>query len=70
MLILTSIFLFENKVLYLQPNNIVRNKYEQINNIPMKINNLLSTSTGGGLNWDVLLEQYQREFDTHSPMLM
>lgn len=55
----------------MQPNNIVRNKYEQINNIPMKINNLLSTSTGGGLNWDILLEQYQREFDTHSrPFLL
>lgn len=37
----------------------------------MKINNLLSTSTGGGLNWDILLEQYQREFDTHSrPFLL
>jgi hypothetical protein len=28
--LLTSIFKFENKVLSLQPNNIVRNKYEQI----------------------------------------
>ena len=55
----------------MQPNNIVRNKYEQINNIPMKVNNLLSTSTDGGLNWDILLEQYQREFDTHSrPFLL
>lgn len=37
----------------------------------MKVNNLLSTSTDGGLNWDILLEQYQREFDTHSrPFLL
>ena len=28
----------------------------------MKVNNFLSTSTDGGLNWDILLEQYQREY--------
>lgn len=49
----------------------MRNKYEQINNIPMKVNNLLSTSTDGGLNWDILLEQYQREFNSQSkPFLL
>ena len=37
----------------------------------MKVNNLLSTSTDGGLDWDTLLDQYQREFDTHSrPFLL
>ena len=37
----------------------------------MKVNNLLSTSTDGGLNWDILLEQYQREFNSQSkPFLL
>ena len=37
----------------------------------MKVNNLLTTSTGGGLNWDILLEQYQREFNSQSkPFLL
>ena len=37
----------------------------------MKVNNLLSTSTDGGLNWDILLEQYQREYDSQSkPFLL
>lgn len=37
----------------------------------MKINNLLSISTDGGLNWDILLEQYQREFNSQSkPFLL
>lgn len=37
----------------------------------MKVNNLLTTSTDGGLNWDGLLEQYQREYDSQSkPFLL
>lgn len=37
----------------------------------MKINNFLSTSTDGDLNRDILLEQYQREFNLQSkPFLL